>query len=231
MIALLAFRAVMGGEIFSDPLGWLLNQLLMIPAIIIGITFHEFSHAFVAYKLGDMTPKFQRRVNLNPVRHMDPVGFIALIAIGFGWGRPVEVNPYAFRRRRLSNFLVDIAGVTMNFILALLFMGVVKLIYVQGFSFMPYAALPIIIRIVYNIVSINLVLMIFNLLPVPPLDGFGVITEIFNLRDKPFYHRLYSLGFPILMALIFFNITGMILTPAVNGLMNFLMLIWFGGAL
>jgi Zn-dependent protease len=230
MIAVLAYQSVMEGRIFSDPLGWLIDQLLFLPGIIIAITFHEFAHAFAAYKLGDMTPKFQRRVNLNPLSHIDPVGFIALFTIGFGWGRPVMVNPYAFRKRRLYNFIVDIAGITTNFILAILFMGLLKLYIVFLFPHMAMTegSWQIISTLFTNTIWINLVLMIFNLLPVPPLDGFGIITEIFDLREKAIYQKIYNLGFPILMVLIFFNVTGKIISPIISALYGFLTLVFFG---
>jgi Zn-dependent protease len=196
LIVILAINMLQDNRLFSDPVGWLLSTLLLLPGIIIGITVHEWAHAWVAWKLGDSTPKLQGRVSLNPVRHIDPVGFIALIFIHFGWGRPVEVNPYAFRRPRRDNILTDIAGITLNFIVAFAVMGIKCAFTSHGVDSGIWEL------ILDSIVWMNLVLMIFNLLPVPPLDGFGIVTEVFNLRGKPAYSMIYNAGFPILIVLI-----------------------------
>jgi Zn-dependent protease len=214
-------------DFFSNPLAALklrgLQMLYLLPGIIIGITVHEFAHAFVAYKLGDITPKLQKRVSLNPYRHIDPLGFVALLLIGFGWGKPVQVNPYAFKHSRRDNLLTDIAGIFTNFIVAFLFMGISKLVF-DNFAYQLYTMNPAfagaIIQILYSAIIMNLVLMIFNLLPVPPLDGFGIITEIFNLRGKPIYMQIYNAGFPILMVLIIFRIPSKIISPIINGIFS-----------
>jgi len=225
LFIVLAFRAFTDGRFLNDPLGWLIQTALLLPGIIIGITFHEWAHAFVAYKLGDRLPKEQKRVSLNPVRHVDPIGFIALIFIGFGWGRPVEVNPYAFKRPRLYNFLVDIAGVTTNFILAWIFVlsqfllvmipEVANSLYTSDTWYYVFEALKL-------ATFINIVLMVFNLLPVPPLDGFGIITEIFNLRNKDFYPQLYNAGFPILILLIMLNVPARVISPIIETIFSFI---------
>jgi Zn-dependent protease len=214
-----------GSGLFSDPLGWLKNILFILPGIVIGITVHEWAHAWTAYKLGDTTPKLQGRVSLNPARHIDPVGLIALIFIGFGWGRPVMVNPYAFRRPRRDNLLTDVAGITLNFIVAFAVMGVLRAYvgYAAGDALsVNIASFQIVYTILQYIVWMNLVLMIFNLLPVPPLDGFGIVTEIFNLRGKPIYHTIYNAGFPILIALILFNVPSLVIAPVISALFDFL---------
>jgi len=108
LILLMAYQSFSGGQ-FQDPLAWLMNKVILIPAIIIGLSFHEFAHAIVAYKLGDDTPRLQGRVTINPAAHVDPIGFIALIFIGFGWGRPVQVNPRNFKNMRRDGLLVDLA--------------------------------------------------------------------------------------------------------------------------
>lgn len=208
-----------GGESFST---WIVEELLIIPGIIIGISFHEFGHAFVAYKLGDSTPKMQGRVTLNPKAHLDPYGFLWLILAGFGWGAPVQVDKRNFKHPRAGMVLVSLAGVIMNFILAIAFMFVLKLvIYVAYPSIIAGTGIgSIIYDIVLRIVQINLVLMVFNLLPIPPLDGFGVITEIFNLSKYRWYQVLRSMGWFIIMILLIFNVSTYIISPMVSGLMN-----------
>ena len=98
---------------------WFYETLIMLPGIVIGLTFHEAAHGYVSYWLGDPTPKLQGRLSLNPARHIDPIGFVALLIAGFGWGEPVQINPAYYKHRRRDEFLVSIAGVTMNFLIAL----------------------------------------------------------------------------------------------------------------
>lgn len=222
LIVIMAANSFMNGS-FNDPLEWLKHTLMIMPGILIGITVHEFAHAFVAYKLGDDTPKIQKRVSLNPIRHIDPIGIIALIFIGFGWGKPVEVNPYNFKNPRRDNFLTDIAGIVTNLIMAFLFAGVLKLLFTYQYSlFMTDTGVTVFMIIMY-VIQINLVLMIFNLLPVPPLDGFGIATEIFDLRRYSWYYKIYNMGFPILMVLIIFDITDRVLVPVLNFMMGFVL--------
>lgn len=226
LIVMMGYFALTRGAL-NDPLGWLWGKLLIIPGIIIGLTVHEFAHALVAYKLGDDTPKYQKRVSLNPVRHVDPVGLIALFFIGFGWGKPVEVNPYNFRHPRRDNFLTDIAGITTNFIIAVIVAGIMWLIFHFDVMFIYTEVGSVILTIIQNIIWINLILMVFNLLPVPPLDGFGIVTEIFDLRKYDWYYKVYNMGFPILMVLVLFNITGRILIPIMNVLYDFVIGLFF----
>jgi Zn-dependent protease len=216
---------IQDSTLFSDPAGWLWNLLLLLPGIIIGITVHEWAHAWVAWKLGDSTPKLQGRVSLNPIRHIDPVGLIALMFIGFGWGKPVMVNPYAFRRPRRDNLLTDIAGIALNFVVAFAFMGIMRAFAGYAVSDAAYGMeqtlLPI-FTILQYIVSMNLVLMIFNLLPVPPLDGFGILTEALNLRGKPAYDMIYNAGFPILIVLILLDVPSRVISPVIGALFDFM---------
>ena len=223
LIAILAFNSFRGGA-FSDPMGWLMNTLMLLPAIIIGLSFHEYAHAVVAYKLGDPTPKMQRRVTINPLAHIDWVGFAALIFCGFGWGVPVQINPSNFRNRRRDELLVSLAGVTMNLIIAVIFAVVAKILMLTlGQSFLSMDALGSALwTMILYIIQINLVLMIFNLIPCPPLDGFSIISEIFNIKHTEFYWTLYRYGNWILIALIIFGVTRMIISPCVNFLFNLL---------
>lgn len=219
-MAILVYFAISDG-VMSDPAGWLMDIILLLPAIIIGLSFHEFAHALVAYKLGDDTPKLQGRVTINPMAHIDPIGLLAIVLIRFGWGRPVEVYPPNFKNLRRDSILVSLAGVTMNLLIAIFFTLVLKvMVTTLGFEVFVEGMGNSIFIMIGNIISINLMLMVFNLLPVPPLDGFTVITEIFNLRKSEFYYRIADNGFLILMVLIVFNITGMVLTPIIAFLMS-----------
>ena len=202
---------------------WFYTKLLILPGIIIGLSFHEAAHAWISYKLGDPTPKLQGRVTLNPLAHIDPVGFIALLFIGFGWGIPVEIDPRHYKNRRSGELLVSLAGVTANLITAVIF----ALIFRLAEGHMSYAfyqgAGQVLMQILLYVVYINLVLMVFNLIPVPPLDGFGVITQIFRLERYEWYWKIYQYGQPILLLLIIFNIPSKIIGPVTNILLNLLL--------
>ncbi len=226
LILFMTYTAVFSGR-YDGPMDWLISTLLFLPGILIGLSFHEFGHAFVAWKCGDDTPRLQGRVTTNPIAHIDPIGFIALLFIGFGWGKPVMVNPNNFKKMRRDELLVDLAGVTMNLILAVAFTGIWRLL-AQFFPELLASSMGSIVNeIVFNVVYINIVLMVFNLLPVPPLDGFNVVTEIFNLRNTSLYYTIYNNGFLILMLLILFDITDRILTPAVIWCFDTLVMLFF----
>ena len=220
LILLLVFSSYRSGT-YSDPKQWLLNELLMLPGVIVGLSFHEFAHAWTAYKLHDPTPKMQGRVTINPMAHIDWLGFAALIFCGFGWGQPVEINSRNFRNRRRDELIVSVGGVAMNLVVAIVFAFIAKFILaVLGLSGISTGMGYIVWQMVIYVIYINLVLMIFNLIPVPPLDGFSIIGEIFNLKTTDFYWNIYRYGNLILIALIIFNITSFIISPCVKGLFS-----------
>ena len=222
LIIILAFSSFRSGA-FSSPMEWLMNKLMFLPAIIIGLSLHEYAHAKVAYKLGDPTPKMQGRVTINPLAHIDPVGLAALLFVGFGWGVPVQINPSNFRHRRRDELMVALAGVTMNLIIAIVFAIIAKVLYMTaGAVFLSSGVGSILWLMIMYVIQINLVLMIFNLIPCPPLDGFSIISEIFNIKHTEFYWTLYRYGNWILIALIIFGITGMIISPCVQFFMSVL---------
>lgn len=200
---------------------WIYNEILMLPGIIIGISFHEFAHGIVSYRLGDPTPKYQGRTTINPIAHIDGIGFLCLIFAGFGWGRPVQIDPRYYKHPRRDEFLVSIAGVVMNLFIAIIFSFILKFLLISnvvsslslGESF---------IGIVKYTILINLVLMVFNLLPIPPLDGFGIITQIFNLEKYSWYSFVYNNGMFILLAVVLFDIVGYILNPTISILLSLL---------
>lgn len=210
---------------YDSPGQWLFFTLISLPGIVIGITFHEFAHAYSAWKLGDQTPMAQKRVTLNPLAHIDPIGIIALVFVGFGWGRPVQVNPYVFKKnRRLANLIIDVAGVVTNLIIA--FICTALLVYIQNSATGGGIGVFVLYNIVYFIVYFNIVLMLFNLIPIPPLDGFGIITEIFDLRRQPWYRTFYNYGSIILLFLIMMRFIALILVPAVNKIMIAFETVW-----
>ena len=201
----------------------ILTKILMLPGIIIGLSFHEFAHAWVSDKLGDPTPRRQGRVTINPLAHIDWMGFLALLLVGFGWGKPVQIDPGYYKHRRRDEFLVGIAGVTMNLLLAIAF-SIPARAMLKAFSGPAVSDLVYnIYLIIFYIVSINIVLMVFNLIPCPPLDGWGIITQIFRLDRYSWWYKVYQYGTWILLGLIVFNVTDLILTPLVSKILGILL--------
>lgn len=222
LIAFLAYRSLSNGA-FDDPVAWLTDKLMILPAVVIGLSLHEYAHAYTAVKMGDLTPKFQGRVTINPMAHIDWLGFAALMFCGFGWGIPVQVNPANFRNRRKGELVVALSGVTMNLIIAVVFAIVAKvLLMTLGYEFLSGSIGNILWMMIMYIIQINLVLMIFNLIPCPPLDGFSVISEIFNIKHTELYWTLVRYSDFIFIGLIVFGITGMIISPCVSFLFGLL---------
>lgn len=220
IIVILAYDSLRSGG-FSDPITWLSEKLIILPGLVIGFALHEFGHAFVAYKLGDDTPKIQGRVTINPLAHVDWIGLAALFFCGFGWGKPVQINQYNFKNRRTGMLMTAFAGVVMNLLLAAFFTLVLKLVTVAFGSYTLASGMgQVVWQMIYYTIQINLVLMIFNLIPVPPLDGFNIIAEIFNFGQTEMYWRIYQYGSWLLVAIIIFGVAGMIIAPCVNALMN-----------
>ncbi|NFH60404.1 site-2 protease family protein [Clostridium botulinum] len=164
----------------------ILSKILIIPAILVGLTVHEFAHAYVADKLGDKTPKFQGRLTLNPFSHIDIIGFIMILLIGFGWAKPVQTNPSALKRGYKDEIKVSVAGVTANVITAFLFALLTAfLLKLNLVNFGDITSLGGIIGLILNyIVRINCMLAIFNLMPIPGLDGFDILRDLW---PKTFY--------------------------------------------
>lgn len=166
--------------------------LIMLFALLLSFSVHEFMHAAAADWLGDRTPRNMGRLTLNPIAHMDPAGMILLLVAGFGWGKPVTYNPSRldrFKNRRLMNVIVHLAGVTGNFIVALLSGIISTLVYNIGATRVdpqtPAAiAVSTVFSVFYYTEMFSLMLLAFNLLPVPPLDGFHVLEELLPYKLK-----------------------------------------------
>ena len=198
---------------------WLYNTVCMIPAIIIGLSLHEYAHAKMADLCGDPTPRVMGRVTIDPRAHVDPYGLIALLIVHFGWGKPVMINPVYFRHRKLDTFLVSIAGVSMNCIIAVI-VGLILRFAIRSslYSFLLTPTGDIVWSILANIVVINFGLMLFNLLPVPPLDGFNAIATIFNINTR----NALKNSMIILIILILFNVPSYLLNKPLSFLVNHL---------
>jgi Zn-dependent protease len=183
--------------------GFLAYPLQMIPYVAITLVFaftlHEFAHAYVAYKFGDMTAKKQGRLTLNPLQHLDPFGTILILIAGFGWARPVPVNRYFFKKPRLAGVLVSVAGPLANLLLACL--GFIVWYGLNHFGINSsdnfYSFMQIFIRL-------NIVLFIFNLLPLPPLDGYRIVEDLVpnDTRAKMTQYEQYGILIFLILVLI-----------------------------
>lgn len=203
---------------------YILNKLLFLPGILLGISIHEFSHGYAAVKMGDDTPLIQGRLNLNPLNHLDPVGFVCLLLFGFGWAKPVMINSRNFKNPRRDDAIVSIAGPAANFFTALIFVGLMKL----ADTFLSYSTTSLIVwEVLSNTVIINLVLMVFNLIPIPPLDGHHILGSIGGTRVWNFYYQYHEQLRFVMVLLIVFNGINKIISPMVNLLYIFLTGLFF----
>ena len=191
------------------------DLLFRLPAIVVSLSFHEFSHGYSAYLLGDNTARNMGRLSVNPLRHLDPFGFISLLLFGFGWAKPVPVNPYAFRSvdGKTGMLLTAMAGPMSNILLCFICVGALSLIPLR----VLYAASWFYGFLTYMI-WINASLAFFNLIPVPPLDGSKILFGLFPDRLYYAVSVLDRFGFLFLMLLLMSGFPGLILEPLSRGL-------------
>ena len=223
---------VLGLIILSNVIGLLTNTnellslLMSLPAVLIAITFHEFAHGFVADKLGDDTPRRQGRLSLNPFAHLDPIGTIMLIFAGFGWGKPVEIDSRNFNRKikmNVAEAMVATAGPIMNFILAIVFAIIYAIVFKYAAGFMLTQTGMIIMLMVQTCIVINLGLGIFNLIPLPPLDGSKIVLSFLPYNAKKWVQQ-YGQYFYIVFVIIWVTgIAGAIISPLISGAYSGLM--------
>lgn len=197
-----------------------LSTLLIIPGVLIAITFHEFAHAFVANKLGDDTAKNQGRLNLNPLSHIDIFGFIMLLTLGIGWGKPVQVDSRNFNKNMSvtkAEAIVSIAGPIMNFIVAIVF----AILYGCMMKFNWLGNLQIdacyyIIMAVYYVIILNLGLGVFNLIPLPPLDGSKVLKMFLPAKARFWFEQKQNIFYIIFIVIWITGLAGSFITPVIG---------------
>ncbi|MBW7955809.1 site-2 protease family protein [Patescibacteria group bacterium] len=179
----------MFADFFTNPIGF----FIAFGGLLLSLSFHEFAHAWVADHLGDPTPRAQGRVTLNPLAHLDPLGTIALLLVSFGWGKPVEIDPFNFRNPVRDSALVALAGPATNIVLAAILAAIVNLVPLPTFVLFAFAQIAV----------INIVLAIFNLIPVYPLDGSKIVLPLLprplGLEYEHFMHRY---GMLLMIALL-----------------------------
>ena len=227
----MAIMLVSGLVSYLTDVNSLLSLLLTIPGILIAITFHEFAHAFAADKLGDDTPRLQGRLTLNPLGHLDPIGSIMLLFAGFGWGKPVEVNPRNYDRRfsmDKADAIVSIAGPLMNFFLAIVLTLIYCIIYkFASASFLTSQIGAIIILMINIAISINIGLGVFNLIPLPPLDGSKVVKPFLPYNARQWFENNEKIFEMIFVALWIIGILGQIISPIITFITNGIMKLGF----
>lgn len=202
--------SVIRGEDVANTLAVLAGMGL---ALIFGITVHEFSHAYVADRLGDMTPRYQHRVTLNPAAHIEPIGLLVFFLVGFGWGRPVQFNPYGTRvAPRTAAALVSIAGPISNIILGTLVgLSLRSFLALASDASLTQPWVQFVVEMVAVFVYFNFTLAVFNLIPIPPLDGSKILPALLPPDMGQSLERIYGQLGPYSIFLLF-------------------ALLWFGGS-
>lgn len=207
-------------SLLSGGIGDLFGLVLSIPAVLLAITVHEFGHAFAAYKLGDDTPVRQGRLSLNPLDHVDPLGIAMLLFVHIGWGKPVQVDPRNYNRDisvEKADAIVSFAGPLMNFITAIIFALIYCAIYkFTGLAFRASNIGYIIISIVGSIVTLNIGLGVFNMIPLPPLDGSKIFLPILPRNAKYWFIQHEQMFYFIFLAIWITGIAGRIISPIIS---------------
>ena len=210
-------------------MGQITDYLYIIPAALISIMCHELTHGLFSYLLGDPTPKEQGRLSLNPIKHLDPIGTLCLILFGFGWAKPVMVDPRYYKNPKWGMALVALGGPLANFIIALLSGLVLTLIQLHA----PYTqTIEIIFNFFLYLMLINIGLGVFNLIPIPPLDGSKIIGAV--LPDNAYnqymkyqkYGMIFILGLLILLDVLEALGYPSLLNELLNIIINFISNFW-----
>lgn len=193
-------------------------------AIVIAFSMHEFSHAFVAYKAGDPTAKALGRVSLNPFNHIDPYGMVCFLFVGFGWAKPVQINPLRFKHYKRDMAFVSLAGVATNLLLAFVFSGIYFFVF-PAIALSTNTFMVFLTYLLEFLVTINLALFVFNLLPIYPLDGFNFIST-FLKPENSFVRFMKKYGSLILLAFIILPVFDYIYSFVTSGMIDLFFGFW-----
>ncbi len=189
--------------------------IILAPPFLFALTFHELAHGYVAWTLGDPTAKNQGRLTLNPLKHLDPLGVIAFIIMKIGWAKPVPVNPGYFKDPRKGMLLVALAGPAANVLLAVVSAVLVKLLLLMVHILPIYILSPVANMLIAS-VWINIMLAVFNCLPIPPLDGSKVLMGVLPPETARIYARMEPFGFILLLVLFYTGIIPRIIMPIIG---------------
>mgnify|MGYP001045989055 FL=1 len=184
-----------------------MEYLISLPGLLIAIIFHELAHGLTAYWLGDPTAKNAGRLTLNPIKHIDPVGFLFMLVFRFGWAKAVPINPSYFKHRKRDTILVSIAGVTTNFIIAVITGAVLVHAPIRN---------EILAQVLVITLWFNIMLGVFNLMPFPPLDGSKVVASLLPVKMEYYFYKYERYFYLILIFLIATRGISRILGPLVD---------------
>ena len=190
---------------------WLIDKLYYLPGVFIGLSFHEFSHGLAAYFMGDKTAKDAGRLTIDPRAHIDILGFVTLLLAGFGWAKPVPINPWNFKKRRAGTIVVSLAGPIMN-----LFLAFITLFLVFSFEIFGWNN-EVLYNIVLGIYYVNISLFLFNLLPIPPLDGSKILASVLPEQLEGKLYAIEKYSYLILIMLLVTKTLNYILDPLFRG--------------
>lgn len=209
----------------ADITNFLQQLALLVVPILVAVTFHELAHGIVADRLGDATPRLAGRLTLNPVKHLDPIGAIVFILTRtIGWARPVPVNPYNFKNPQKGMLLVSLAGPLMNFIIAFLVSFIYKFILQMQAG--PLVAerllVPVALMARYTVI-LNIGIGVFNLIPIPPLDGSKILMGLLPSKAAMTFAKIEPFGFLILLLLIILGIVDVLVFPVISFLVRLLL--------
>ena len=209
-------------DLFNNPMSFVFTAI----ALIVAITIHEFAHAFAAEHLGDPTPRLMGRLTLNPLKHLDPLGTLLLIVARFGWGKPVIYDPFNLRNPKRDSAIISLAGSVSNMLLALLCSIFLRII----FMFSPDAPSTmlnltfsvVIVSFFQTLIYYNVMLAVFNLVPVHPLDGFTVVKGLLPEDQSREWAQLERYGMFFLLVLVFFpgNPLSTLISPVIDFFLN-----------
>lgn len=200
----------------------IVSLLLTLPGVLVAITFHEFAHAFAADKLGDDTPRMQGRLNLNPLKHLDPFGFFMLVFAHIGWGKPVQINPRNFDRKismQVGEAIVSVAGPLMNFLLAIVFTIIYcAIVKFGGTGLILNTTGAVITTMVYSAIIVNIGLGVFNLIPLPPLDGSKILKSFLPYNARVWMESHEMIFYIVFLVIWMTDIASMIITPIIDAI-------------
>jgi Zn-dependent protease len=197
---------------FNFSADYFLSLLLSLPGILLAISFHEMAHGFAADAMGDPTPKLAGRLTVNPLKHIDPLGLLSMLLFRFGWAKPVPINPLNFKDRKKGMIIVSLAGILTNLLLGFLAMATYFIVVpLQNETLMT---------IIYYVYIYNIVFAVFNLLPIPPLDGSKVLMVFLPNKALPTFYEIQKYGMFIILGLAITGLLSIIINPVINWIVS-----------